>query len=283
VTAALLCAAVVAGGSESVDCDAIKRSFSAKLSEMLDAGEPVKMAAVREKLAAEKRCRLNTLLPTGKSLGMQAIYKRCRDGVVLVGKIYQCGKCDKWHTSIATGFVVSKDGAIVTNYHVIDKDEKGEAMGIMTRDGRVFAVRDILASSETNDLVVLKVDADNLVPLPVASTFEVGMPVYCLSHPVSHFYTMTDGIVAGDFAREAGRRELAVTCDYAKGASGAPILDASGAVAAIARVTRPVYYTKEHGKPTRLQMVWKFAVPSSALLDLLSGGRSLVDDEEEAL
>ncbi len=266
----LLCGAAAAR-SEGIDCDAIKAAFSEKLGEMLEAGKPVKMADLREKLVEEKRCRLKTGRPSRRQLSTQALYQRCRDSVVLVGKIYNCGKCDKWHASTATGFVISKDGAIVTNYHVVGDDAKGEAIAIRTRDGRVLAVRDVLASSKTNDLVVLKVDADGLVPLPVAADVETGTPIYCLGHPVNHFYTLTEGIVAGDFIREDARREIAVTCDYAKGSSGAPILNATGAVVGVARVTRPVYYTKEDGKPTRLQMVWKFCVPSSALLDLLSG------------
>ena len=64
---------------------------------------------------------------------------------------------------------------------------------------------------------------------------------------------------------------IAVTCDYAKGSSGAPVLDATGAVVGIVKVTSPVYYETKDGIPSKLQMVWKYCIPSSALLELTSG------------
>jgi serine protease Do len=254
-----------------VDCGAISSTFSDELGKRFDAGEPVTMTALQEMLEETKVCRFKTVRPSRRTLDARKLYERCRESVVIVGKIYNCGKCEKWHTSIASGFVIGRQGVIVTNYHVIEDDKKGQAVAVRTWDGRMLTIESLLASNKQNDLAVLKVDADDLVPLPIAEHTAVGSPVYCISHPVNQFYTMTEGILAGDFQREKGRREVAVTCDYAKGSSGGPILDETGAVAAIVRVTNPVYYTKTNGVPSLLQMVWKYGIPSSALLDLLEG------------
>ena len=141
----------------------------------------------------------------------------------------------------------------------------------MLRDGRIFPIEDILASSKKQDIAVLKINAEGLHALPVAQNTQIGAPLYCISHPVKQLYTMTEGILAGRFLRDKGiRREFAITCDYAKGSSGAPVLDETGAVAAIARLTQPIYYEKKHGVPTKIQMVWKYCIPSSALLELLN-------------
>jgi serine protease Do len=59
---------------------------------------------------------------------------------------------------LGTGFVVRKDGVIVTNAHVIANAQK---VSVMTRDGTVFPAK-ILGQDVTNDLAVLKIDAKSL-------------------------------------------------------------------------------------------------------------------------
>jgi len=257
--------------NQSINSDAITSTFSQKLADMLESDEPVALEKIKPLLKEYKCANINTLNSSLKPESARKIYQRCRDGVVIIGKIYKCSKCDKWHTSLASGFIIRKDGIIVTNYHVLDNDKKGRAIAVQLRDGRMFAIQDILASSKKEDLAIIKIDADNLTTLPIAKETQIGAPLYCISHPVKQFYTMTEGILAGDFMHKGNRREFAVTCDYAKGSSGAPILDETGAVAAIVRVTQPVYYEKNHGVPTKIQMVWKYCIPSSTLLDLLRG------------
>ncbi len=59
---------------------------------------------------------------------------------------------------LGTGFVVRKDGVIVTNAHVV---AGAQTVSVMTRDGTVYPAK-VLGSDETNDLAVLKIDAKNL-------------------------------------------------------------------------------------------------------------------------
>jgi serine protease Do len=59
---------------------------------------------------------------------------------------------------LGTGFVVRKDGVIVTNAHVV---ANAQSVSVMTRDGTVYPAK-VLGADETNDLAVVKIDAKNL-------------------------------------------------------------------------------------------------------------------------
>jgi serine protease Do len=61
---------------------------------------------------------------------------------------------------LGTGFVVRKDGVVVTNAHVVSGAQK---VSVMTRDGTVYPAK-VLGSDETNDLAVLKIDAKTNLP-----------------------------------------------------------------------------------------------------------------------
>jgi len=259
---------------EPIDPTRIARQFADNLAKLLEDGQPVGPARVREMLPDEQDCSVSALPPSDQAIDPRDLYATCRKSVVLVGKIYKCDKCSNWHTSSATGFVISREGVVVTNYHVLDSETPGEAIAVGTWDGRVLPIREVLAASKANDLAVIKVDADDLVPMPVAPSAPVGTEVFVISHPVRHFYMMTTGIVSSHFLRKepgktAARHEMTITADFAKGSSGAPVLDSTGAVVGIVRSTAPVYYEKHKGVDTKIQMVMKYVIPSSSLLKLL--------------
>jgi hypothetical protein len=63
---------------------------------------------------------------------------------------------------------------------------------------------------------------------------------------------------------------MQVTCDYAKGSSGAAILDLCGNVVGLVSSTRSIYYnTDKDGDPQNFQMVRRHCVPGAAILDLV--------------
>lgn len=259
---------------EPTDFAKISRQFANDLGKLLDEGLPVGLGHVREQLPDEQTCSVCASAPSGQEFDPRELFTTCRKSVVIVGRIYKCDKCDKWHTNAATGFVIGREGIVVTNHHVLASTMKASAIAIGTWDGQVLPVQKVLAASKANDLAVIKVDADDLVPLPVAPSAPVGTEVFVISHPVNHLYMMTNGIVSSHFLRrERGkpkpRHEMTITADFAKGSSGSPVLDRTGAVVGIVRSTTPIYYEKKEGVGTKIQMVMKYCIPSTSLLKLL--------------
>jgi S1-C subfamily serine protease len=176
--------------------------------------------------------------------------------------------------------VIRRDGLIVTNQHAVEAFKQLDAIGAMTDDGRVFAVKAVLAASRLNDLALLKVDAESLRPLPVSKDVSVGATVYCLSHPMlpngnaNCYYTFSQGTVCGKYTlhndKQQPLRVLAVTCDYGSGSSGGPILNEHGAVVAVACQAIPLLQ-QDHEK--NVQMIWRFGRPSCSILDMLISSR----------
>ena len=113
---------------------------------------------------------------------------------------------------------------------------------------------------------------DNEVYLRTA--IDVGDPVWVISHPASTFYYLSHGIVGRRFVQSRRGREielLDITADYARGSSGAPVLDATGAVVGVVRSTRSIYYEEDDGQQKNLQMVFKHCVPARAVKELAAG------------
>ena len=172
------------------------------------------------------------------------IYRRAARAAVLIGSAYKCDKCTKWHNTLASGFAVTSDGVIATNHHVA-AGATGEAMGIMTADGRFFPVVEVLATDKAHDVALLRVDAKDLAFLPLRDDAPAGTAIRCYSHPANTFGCISEGIVTRYFKMNEPERVGAVfmqtTADYARGSSGGPILDAFGNAVGMVASTSPVF------------------------------------------
>ena len=97
-----------------------------------------------------------------------------------------------------TGFIISEDGYILTNYHVIETAyQNGLAPQIILRDGTSYSAR-IVGFEATNDVAVLKIEATGLTPVTLGSSdnVRVGETIYAVGNPNQLDYTITDGIVS---------------------------------------------------------------------------------------
>jgi serine protease Do len=172
------------------------------------------------------------------------IYRRAAQASVLIGSAYKCDKCTKWHNTLATGFAVTADGVIATNHHVA-ANASGEAMGVMTGDGRFFPVLEVLATDKAHDVALLRVDAKGLAFLPLRDDAPAGVPIRCYSHPANTFGCLSEGIIARYTRLNEPDRNGAVfmqiTADYARGSSGGPVLDAYGNALGMVASTSPVF------------------------------------------
>ena len=189
-----------------------------------------------------------------------------------MGRLYNCGKCSKWHTSMASAFVIGQDGIIVTNYHVLEKDD-GEILGAMDAEGTVYGVEKVLAANREDDLVILKLRDAKLIPMSLGKPANVGSDVWVISHPNRKLYTMTKGMVSRyqmilKNGQKPGRR-MSITADYAKGSSGAPVFNRKGQVVGVVSSTSSIYYSVENGKKENLQMVVKNCIPVESIHELI--------------
>lgn len=199
------------------------------------------------------------------------LYRQARAAVLVIGNLYNCGKCEKWHVGQASGFVISADGLAVTNHHVVDRAENTTLVA-MTSDGQVFPVREVIAASKADDLAILRLDAHGLTPLPIARSAAPGDGVRVISHPDGFHYTLTAGIVSRTFiGQRAGQKVpvLQITADFAKGSSGAPVLDDRGAVVGVVSYTKSIHHDNGADRKRNLQMVMKNCTPSSQIWRLL--------------
>lgn len=269
-----------------IDLQASSTSFAEELGGMLEAGKLMKPDEVKGQLAPLRRTNLELARPRGREREPDELYREALKSVVQVGRVFKCGKCEHWHESTAGGFVIHEEGYIATNFHVMQSaaERSGEGMGVRLPDGRVVAIKRIVASDKANDLAVVQVDATDLIPLRIADDIDIGDPVFVLSHPEGIFNTFTEGMVSNKVRRPGpprGRRsvpELNITADFAKGSSGSPVLNNCGELVGMVRSTRSTYYDEKNGVDTNLQMVWKDAIPSFLIRDLCSA-KSAEKDE----
>jgi len=150
-----------------------------------------------------------------------------------------------------SGFVLRRDGYILTNNHVVEPAAKSGKITVLFSDGK-RAVAKVVGRDESYDLAVIQVDRSDLPVLGfgVSSTVVVGDPVIAVGAPLGLDSTVTSGIVSalnrpvtpGGSGDSTASFINAIQTDAAinPGNSGGPLLDMSGRVigvnSAIARV-----------------------------------------------
>jgi putative serine protease PepD len=175
---------------------------------------------------------------TGRSVAQ--IYKDEYKGVVQIVATSSSGSFgSQGQSAEGTGFVIDKQGHILTNEHVVDG---AGTIRVTFADQRVAQAR-VLGSDPSRDLALIDVDlpAAVLDPLPLgsASTLSPGDPVIAIGNPFGYVRSVSTGIVSGlDREIEAPNRFTitgAIQTDAAinHGNSGGPLLDANGRVVGI--------------------------------------------------
>jgi S1-C subfamily serine protease len=181
----------------------------------------------------------------GKALTINAIYRRSAPGVVQITSTTVVEQVDPFgfgppqrqtQKALGSGFVIDKNGHIVTNYHVV-RGAQNVQVSFSNRDSMKARV---VGVDPSTDLAVLEVDARSraLTPLPLGDSdrMRVGDSVVAIGNPFGFTRTITAGIVS------ALQRSITAPNDYPidhviqtdapinKGNSGGPLLNASGQV-----------------------------------------------------
>ena len=170
-------------------------------------------------------------IPAEGGLSLQEIYLRSIDSVVSIS-------CQLPNSSSSgTGVVLSQDGFIVTNAHVV---EDARTLSVQLTDGRVLPAR-LVGADTVSDLAVLQVDAEDLIPAPFGDSdnLRVGDTVVAIGDPlgVELRGTLTDGIISAinrDMILD-GRPMTLIQTNAAlnSGNSGGPLINCYGQVIGI--------------------------------------------------
>ena len=142
--------------------------------------------------------------------------------------------------SLGSGFIISPDGYIVTNAHVITAASRGkvESITVTLFDRKEYSAR-VIGSDTASDLAVLKVDAANLpfVKFGDSSKARVGDWVIAIGEPFGLGGTVTAGIISAlnRVTGQGGAYDRFIQTDAAinKGNSGGPMFDLNGNVIGI--------------------------------------------------
>jgi S1-C subfamily serine protease len=135
--------------------------------------------------------------------------------------------------SQGSGFILTKDGRILTNYHVIANPQKLE---VTLSDKHKYPAK-IILQDPAHDLALLQINANNLTPAVLSESrdLQVGQNVYAIGNPFGLNGTMTTGILSSiRSVREpqGATIENALQTDAAinPGNSGGPLLNSRGEV-----------------------------------------------------
>lgn len=137
--------------------------------------------------------------------------------------------------SLGTGFIIDKDGYILTNNHVVEKTDE---IKVMLADKKEFTAK-IISRDPKTDLALIRIEADRpLKPLPLGDSdkLEVGDWVVAIGNPFGLGNTVTAGIVSAKYRQiGAGSYENFIQTDASinPGNSGGPLLNTAGEVVGI--------------------------------------------------
>jgi S1-C subfamily serine protease len=131
-----------------------------------------------------------------------------------------------------TGFLVSADGVIVTNYHVI---ETGNVAVVKFPDGTVLPVDGVLAADKVRDLAIIKIHGKTFRTLTLGDSddIQVGEEVVAIGNPLGLELTVSNGILSGVRVTKEEGKFLQTTAPISPGSSGGPLFNMRGEVVGI--------------------------------------------------
>ena len=182
---------------------------------------------------------------------IEIIAKKTKPSIVV---IKSKGRSDG-KEALGTGFFISKDGLLVTNYHVIGE---GKKITLETADGKEIDIASVYAFDRENDLAILKAvnPSGSFLNISDSSTFQDGTSVVAVGNPQGLKHSVVTGVISGKREIE-GREMLQVAIPIEPGNSGGPIVNLEGKVLGILTIKSLV--TNNLG----------FAIPAEQLSKLL--------------
>lgn len=133
-----------------------------------------------------------------------------------------------------SGFIISPDGYILTNFHVI---EDSDSVSVSDYDGKIYDAK-VIGYDESNDIAVLKIDAEGLSPVILGDSdnLNVGDAVVAIGNPLGELtFSLTTGVISAKgrkvtFSDGISMTLLQTDCAINSGNSGGALLNLYGEV-----------------------------------------------------
>ena len=215
-----------------------------------------------------------TLSPPGEDLSFQEIYAKVIPSIVYI-EVYSESSMGS-----GTGVVMTKDGYIVTNHHIIDNHAEG---WVVLSDGSKYEAR-LVGSDVESDLAVLKIDALGLTPAQFGTSdqLRVGDTVLAIGNPLGAelIGTMTEGIVSAidrDINVDGYTMSLIqTTAALNPGNSGGALINTAGQVIGITNMKMMSDYETIEGLGFAIPTVWAKEVVDTLLAQGKITGRPTI-------
>ena len=167
---------------------------------------------------------------------------------------------------IGTGFILSAEGRVATNLHVIaEADSIRTDVRVVLLDGKELPVKTIIAADQSRDLVLLGIDGAGELPtleLGNSDLVAEGDPVVAIGHPLGREYTVSDGLISSKRTLKdpLGRtlQLLQFSAPISVGSSGGPLFNERGQVIGVSTLIM------------REGQNLNFAIPANYLVPMLS-------------
>lgn len=274
IIALILCALLLLGGmiyaaltadwsGEQTNDDGMPKSYMTYFEDYYSAASKTPSSIKLEKVADRGSLTLQTGSSGAAKLSYNEIFQKCSPSVVGI-KSFDGKSSDSY--SWGSGIVVSSDGYILTNTHVIDE---GERATVQLYDGSTCAAKLVAADSQS-DVAILKIEKTGLTPAVFASSKNIrtGDAVCAIGNPLSPDYslTMTSGIISAT-SREisyngAVMKLLQTDTSINEGNSGGPLFNDSGQVIGITNMKIVSSFSNIEGIG--------FAIPSDTLQSIVA-------------
>ena len=199
---------------------------------------------------------------SGPELTLQQLYEKCAPSIVAISGFVNGESGYNW----GTGVVLTADGLILTNTHVVDGCDRAT---VTLHDDREFEAK-LIGADTISDLCVLQIEAKDLVPAEFgeSASLRVGDPVAAIGNPLGDTFrsTLTDGIISA-ISRDIsykGRSMTLLQTNTAlnEGNSGGALFNMHGQVVGITNMKMMSSYSSIEGIG--------FAIPSTTVREVVN-------------
>jgi tetratricopeptide (TPR) repeat protein len=158
------------------------------------------------------------------------IVKKVKPSTVVVFTYDNAGK----PLGQGSGFIISKEGDVITNRHVIKGATRAE---IKTIEGNKYIVNYVLAEDKEGDLIRLStnIPINTIRPLPLSNSIPAeGERIIVIGSPLGFEQTISDGIVSAIREMPGYGYIIQITAPISPGSSGSPVINMKGEVVGVA-------------------------------------------------